>query len=223
MENLPVEYDAKDQVYDLLRTIEAEMPLVEPVTEPAQLVAAGACLTQIKGWAKRIDEFRRSITRPMDDQKKRVLEFFEPYTAKLVSAECGLKRAMLDYNAEQERQRREQQAKLDAQLKAERERLEAEQFEAAMSGQTEQAELLQVKSQELANVVAVVPEVVQKIKGVSGRTVWRARVVDFAKLDDQYKLANQTALDGIARAMKGPSSIAGVEFYSEEIIAAGGR
>jgi len=60
------------------------------------------------------------------------------------------------------------------------------------------------------------PRLVRTGAGTAGmRTTWRARVIDFAALDDAYKLANQSVLDAAARTTKGPSNIKGVEFYPE--------
>lgn len=64
--------------------------------------------------------------------------------------------------------------------------------------------------------------------GVSFRENWKARVVDFQLLVEAVASgrqpmtmveANQKALDGIAKALKGEARIPGVEFYSEQVSA----
>jgi hypothetical protein len=67
-----------------------------------------------------------------------------------------------------------------------------------------------------------------KAAGVSFRENWKARVVDFQLLLEAVAAgrqpltmveANQKALDGIAKALKGEARIPGVEFYSEQVSA----
>lgn len=53
---------------------------------------------------------------------------------------------------------------------------------------------------------------------LGGRDVWKARVVDFAKLSDEYKLPNESMLNAYARTHKGQGSIPGVEFYNDRIV-----
>jgi hypothetical protein len=62
------------------------------------------------------------------------------------------------------------------------------------------------------------PMVVQKAEGESTRKIWKARVIDFAKLPDMYKLPNEKALNAMAVSIKGPSNIPGVEFYFESVL-----
>jgi len=69
------------------------------------------------------------------------------------------------------------------------------------------------------------PAPVQKVSTntgtVSTRKVWKARVIDFAKLDDIYKLANQRMLDAVAATSRQP--IAGVEYYIDESLTRRGK
>jgi len=52
---------------------------------------------------------------------------------------------------------------------------------------------------------------------LGGRDNWKARVVDFKLLDDQWKLANESLLNSHARSTKGERPIPGVEFYNDRI------
>lgn len=82
-------------------------------------------LRTIKARAKELDEKRKSITVPLDNAKKAVMELFRKPIELLTEAEGVLKRGMLTYSEEQEAVRRAEQARLDAIAKAERERIEA--------------------------------------------------------------------------------------------------
>ena len=65
-------------------------------------------------------------------------------------------------------------------------------------------------------VEAYIPPVV----GQSSRTVWKARVVDAKLVPDEYKVVDIAMLDKLAQATKGKVPVAGVEFYSEQIMSA---
>lgn len=53
---------------------------------------------------------------------------------------------------------------------------------------------------------------------LGGRTNWKARVVDFALLPDEYKLPNEQKLNAHARSTKGERPIPGVEFYDDRVV-----
>jgi len=102
---------------------------------------------------------------------------------------------------------------------AEAQRIEDEKFklaqeEAALSGTGEH-------TQELGTAPSPppVPERTRTDLGtLGGRANWKARVVDFAALPDDYKLANESKLNNHARTTKGERPIPGVEFYDDRIV-----
>lgn len=53
---------------------------------------------------------------------------------------------------------------------------------------------------------------------LGGRDNWKARVVDFALLPDEYKLPNEQLLNSFARTNKGQRAIPGVEFYNDRVV-----
>ena len=63
---------------------------------------------------------------------------------------------------------------------------------------------------------------VEMVKGQNLRLVYRARVVDFGKLPDEYKLTDTVKLGELARSSKAMAMVPGVEFYSESVLAARG-
>lgn len=92
---------------------------------------AGLELRRVKDAQKKLDELRKSMTRPLDAAKKAIMDFFRAPEDKLARAEAGIKRAMVTYQDEQERIRREEQRKAEEAARRERERLEALAREAA--------------------------------------------------------------------------------------------
>lgn len=67
--------------------------------------------------------------------------------------------------------------------------------------------------------VAPPPEHTRTDLGTQGmRDNWKARVVDFALLPDEYKLANESLLNAKARTTKGQGKVPGVEFYNDRTV-----
>lgn len=77
------------------------------VTTAAEYTAAGEELKRIKGKAKELEARRISMTKPLDESKKRIMEFFAKPLLFLDRAEFAIKRSLSTYDAEQRRLRDE--------------------------------------------------------------------------------------------------------------------
>lgn len=165
-------------------------------------------LKAIKSKAKALEDRRKEITKPLDASKKSVMDLFREPLELLAQAESVIKRAMLTWQQEQERIRRAEQARLEAEAKAERERLakEAAAREAEARAKAAEAERLasagdaiaaaelaesaqqalfeaDVQRETAALVTAPVAKVAEaKAAGVSTRETWKAEVTDKAAL-----------------------------------------
>jgi len=70
-----------------------------------------------------------------------------------------------------------------------------------------------------AQVPPPVPERTRTDLGtLGGRANWKARIVDFKLLPDEYKLPNEALLNSFARSTKGTRPIPGVEFYDDHVV-----
>ena len=80
------------------------------------------------------------------------------------------------------------------------------------------AEAIQSKAEQVVapKVEAYIPPVV----GQFSKTVWKARVLDQKAVPEEYKVVDVAMLDKLAQATKGKVPVAGVEFYSEQIMSA---
>lgn len=149
------------------------------ITTPEQYNGAGNSLTGIKGLMKKIqDTFDPHIKRAFDAHRALVAER-KAHEAPLIEAESILKRAMVEYNNEQERIRQEQerkareqaekeQAKLreqaaaaEAKARAEAEELRKKAEEAAAAGRAEEAAKLAAKAQTTEDKGAAKAETLQ--------------------------------------------------------------
>lgn len=200
------------------------------ITSPELYEAAAADLQEIKGKLKALEEKRIAITRPLNQALKAVNDLFRKPKELLEQAEALLKRAMGAYDQEQERRRREEQARLEAEARKERERLEAQARKAEEKGQLEKAEALRESATSiiapLVSPVAKAP----KVSGIATRGLWKARVTDKAALvrhivaerPDLLTLIeiDSSALGALARSQKSALSLPGVEVYEEKVLAA---
>ena len=153
--------------------------------------------------------------------------------APLQDAEQIIKASMGAWSREQQRVAQEAARQREEELRRreEEERL-AEAVALEADGEPEQAAAL------IEAPVVVAPVVPQsaapKVAGISQREVWKATVVDLPALvqaaaADSTGVAagllqvNQTALNGLARSLKGALTVPGVKVYTETVMSASGR
>lgn len=196
------------------------------IDTPTTLMRAQEDLKIVKGRAKAVADMRVSITRPLDERRKAVMDFFREAETIVTDVEAVIKKSILSYQQEQERKRRQEEDRLRAEARAkeeaERKRLADEAAKAASIGDVKKAAQLVKQQSQVAFAAPKVPTVEAKVEGVSTRRVWKFRVTDFKALPDDYKQPNEKLLGEVARATRGEVKIPGVEFYAEESIAAKG-
>lgn len=217
----PINVD--DQTLDVGRLSSKSQELV--ISTQPEYELASDLLKQVKSRYKELESQRKEITKPLDNAKASVMELFKKPLDILSKAEATIKRTMIGYTEEQERLAREEQIRLqrEAEAEAERERkkLEARIERAKNNGKDEKAEQLEELKESIE--VAPPPVVAPKIetpKGVSYKDKYTVEIIDFAKLPDEYKLPNQSALDKVAQATKGTIQIPGTKIHCEKILAA---
>lgn len=217
---MPPDYSKTPEATEATEIVQrTEVALKEfKVVTAADYETAASYLGKIKAGQKKIEELRTKITVPLNAALKAVNDLFRAPAAKLVAYEQQVKRAMLAYDDEQERLRREAQAKLDEAARKEQEKLNARATRAEEKGQTEKAEQLQ---QRAATVVApVVERAVPKVAGVSSREVWNFEVTDPAQVPREYLMVDESKIRKVVQALKGDTVIAGVRVWSSKTLAA---
>jgi len=151
--------------------------------------AAALDLQAIKARLVELEEQRKSLTRPLDQAKAKIMDFFRPPKELLEEGERVLKGAMLAYSRAEERKRREHEAQLREEARRNRERLEAEARAAAANGAEDVAEL---KREQAENVITpILAPVTPKPKGIAIPETWRAELTD-------KKAALRAVVDGKA-------------------------
>lgn len=185
-------------------------------------------LKQIKAAQKNLEDLRTGMTGPLNASLKKINDFFRAPTERLREAEHLIKRALIGFTAEQEKKRREAQAKLDAEARKEREKIAAQAAKAAAAGKAERAEMLQRKS---ASVVApIIAPPAPQAAGISERTVWHGECTDLMALVKAIAagtaplslvLPNAKVISQQARSLRADFIAPGVRVWSDKSMAAG--
>ena len=199
-----------------------DVALAVQIDSPEMLAIAGDELRIFTVRRKKIEELRLSLTRPLDESKKRIMDLFRAPTERLEQAEQLLRKGVLTYQqAEREKAeqlRREAEAKLAAeraqaeQAAREAERAEREAQAAARNAATEaernaaaQAAAEAANAREEAQLqielaeVAPMPVIAEppKPEGISTRQTYKAEVTDLRAL----------VLGAAERAQRGDDSL----------------
>jgi hypothetical protein len=144
---------------------------------------AGEELVAIKRKATQLEDQRKTITKPMDDAKKAVMDLFRKPLDVLAQAEGVLKGKMLTFSQEQARRAAEARAQAEAQARQERERLEREAAELQAQGRAGEAAAKTAIAQVVSAAQIEDPFTAPvKASGVKTTTTIDYEVVDLGKL-----------------------------------------
>lgn len=188
------------------------------IKNQVELETAAAVRVEIKEISKKLDATRKGITVHLDNAKKAVMDLFRPASEKLEAAEKNVNSAILNYTAEQERIRRENEEKLRRQAAVEEEKkrkaLQERADKAEAKGKADKAAELRQQAEEVHVEAPVIASNVDKVEGLSFREDWKAKVISINAVPREYLVVDESRLNALARATKGSLVIPGVEFYS---------
>jgi len=188
------------------------------VTTQEQYTTAGDYLRSIKQSSKKLEDLRVSLTRPLDDSKKRIMDLFRTPLEKLIQAELTLKRGMLGYQQEQERKRREEEDRLQEIARKEAERLSRRADKAEDKGNIAKAEELRLKSQETASITPFVAPTIQKAEGTSTKKIWKYEIINEDLIPRKYLTPDLLQIGKEVRACGETLTIPGIRIFSEETL-----
>jgi hypothetical protein len=190
--------------------------------------AAAFDLQNIKTAQKELEAKRTSAVKPLNGVVATINGWFKKPTETLAEAERVIKGGMIGFQNEQERIRREQEARAAEQLRKEREKLEEQSAKALAKGNVERAEALAQTAAALPTTVEIA-SAAPRVAGISGRSTWQAAVKDkaaFLKYVAEHQEwqhlvdVNMTALNGLARSQKSALALPGIEAVEVQGIAA---
>ena len=179
---------------------------------------------EIKGRIKTLEEIRMGQTRPLDESKKRIMDFFRVPIQKLDDAKNYLNQIMVKWVEEQERKRKEEERKLqeEAHKRAEETALQ-QALEAEAAGEKEEAE--QIISEPVYVPPIKVMSEIPKSKESHIRETWAAEGIDLmatvkaiaeGRAPLQAVEYDMTFLNGQARSYKQAMNIPGVRSVSKK-------
>lgn len=208
--------DAQKQAQEsksLLQTYESY-----EVTTAEAYSGAGADLKAIKAKWKEVDTLRKSLTKPLDESKKKLMDFFRAPLQCLKDAEAIVSGAMVVWHKEQERKRQAEEARIREAQQKEASRLAKLAAKAEQRGDKKKAQAFDNRADEVSYAAPAVVPKTTKIAGLAVTATWKCRIVDVSKIPRYYLLPNKVMLGQLAKSSKGLFKVEGVEFYSVDSV-----
>lgn len=179
-------------------------------------------LKAVKNKAKELEDLRMSMTQPLDDSKKKIIDLFKPADKLLEAVKDHIHGAMLTFRQAEDKRLAEERKKLAEQALKEEQAIKAAHAQRAQealdAGDIETANYEITRSE---NTV-VRPIEIGSARAVGGGTkkIGKYKVVDFKLIPDEYKTLNETLVGSIARNEKSRKQvkIPGIEFYEDETL-----
>jgi hypothetical protein len=184
-------------------------------------------LKEIANAAKEMDELRTKFVKPLNDEVKFINDAFRPHIDGLKQARGILEPKILTFQREEAARVAEEQRRANEAAAAERRRMEEQARAAQEKGDEETASALAVAAEVMVAPV-VQSTVPTKGTGMSARGTWSAEVTDLLELvkyvaaNPQFiglLQANQVALNGQAKSLKGAMTIPGVKAVEKRSLA----
>jgi hypothetical protein len=203
--------DLKDQTLSIVVQAKAIQ-----ITNHTEAMAAGDFLKGVKALKKMVEEKLTPLVKAAYDSWKKQVAFKKEHDDPLDQAEAAVKYKMNCYLQEQERQRRleEQRRQAEADKKAQ-EQAEQDALLLEATGDEEAAEAVRAEPV-AAPVVVIAP--VEKPKGIATQSIWRFKIVDANAVPREYLAIDEKKLGAVVRAMKAACNIPGVECFEEKIV-----
>lgn len=190
------------------------------ISSVSQRLSAAEMIKTIKAKRNQIVAFFADSKQKAYAAWKAVTANESSFTDKLDTLERNLKKAIGNFDLDQEAKRIAEQARLqkiaDEQAAAERAKLARK---AIITRNPEKRAEIREEIKNVAAVEVVVPVAPSKAVGERTRKTWKARVINESLVPREFLIVNEAALDAFARTTKGATNVAGVEFYEESILA----
>jgi hypothetical protein len=192
------------------------------ITDDESYKRAAEVLLRIKDLRRQIDEAFDPIISKAHEAHREALGQKKRADAPLVEAEGIIKPRIAAYIADINRKRAEEEARLrEEERRKEEERRLQEAIKAEAAGQTEKAEEILAAPVEIAKVRPITEA--PRVAGVSIQKRWTYRIVDEERIPREFLMPDESKIGRYAREMKEDAQITGVEFFSEDNVAAGRR
>lgn len=176
------------------------------ITDAATALAANEMLVQLKTIDTAIEAKRKSLTKPLKDEAKRIEAQFRPSADAIEKANLLLREKMLAYRQSEE-----------SKLAEERKALLAKAEEAEKAGDSNAALAL---AQQAMSVETLDTKAAAADGSVSVRMVWDFEVEDLAKVPPEYFVLDEGRVKAAVRS--GVRDIPGIRIFQKEQLAVSG-
>lgn len=187
-------------------------------------------LKETKSMRKQIVEFFADPKQKAHETWKSIVSREKFFTDKLDAIETIVKKKMLAFTNEQERIRREEEARLrkiaEEQAEAERKRMIANAKRNETRGNEDRAAEWKEKAEEIKPIDVYIAPVKIKAEGIQTKKVWRGSIEDVGKFllaaSQNPKLQQHITINinSLVRQFADNEEIPGIKFFQEETIAA---
>jgi hypothetical protein len=192
-----------------------------PIVDGKDCERGAEVLKEVKAYKNKLEEKRFEMTRPLDQAKKSIMEFFRQPMDALDTLERNIKSRIISYQQEERRKADIAQKKLQAAADAKAKELRDKAAAEAAKGNTAKAAQLMDKAAEKEVAVPVVAADIPKVAGVFTKQVWKYQIIDVNAIPREYMIPDEKKIGAMARASKGTLQIPGVKIYPEDSLSAG--
>jgi len=199
--------------------------LAQAVKDDESYKNAADFLMTIKGFKKKVQESFGPVVQKANAAWKAAIDLRKLADDPLDRAERIIKPALVAYDMEQERKRRDEQDRLMAEQKKHDEDARLAQAE-KMAETGESAAADAILEAPPAPIVAPAPPVAAKVSGITYSNRWKAEVTDLkalikaiaeGKAPIALVMTNTTALNAVAKSLKNEVMYPGVRVWSERV------
>ena len=169
--------------------------------------AAGDDLRAIKAKYKEVDTLRKTLTKPLDESKSKIMAFFKVPLDNLKAAEGAVNTAMVGWHSEQERLRKIEEDRIREDQRKEATRLAKLAENAQKRGDVKKMNEFDARSEAVSFSQPTLPTRTAKVEGLAMVKTWKYRITDASKIPREYMKVNDAMLGASARLYKGAISV----------------
>lgn len=192
------------------------------ITDNPSYERAAAFLLDIKALQKEINATFDPITKKAHEAWKESLNQKKKVEEPLNQAEAIIKPQIAAYIDEQERKRREEEARLQAEANRRDEEARIAEATALEKAGNDEAAAAVLSAPSFTPPVTA-PKLVPKIQGISAKQIWKWRITNASAIPREYLCVDEVKIGKIVMALKGAANIPGIQVYAETNIAGGKR
>jgi hypothetical protein len=227
---MPAATLAKDFALRTLTLVERAKAL--KIVDQKSYERAAQHLLGVTALRREIEQHHGPLKRAAHAAWQRVIEAERKLLDPIAQAEAIYKRSIAGYQGEQRRVEDERRAQAEAAARRQAEKERELQIEQAEEQGADAEEIESMINEPLVVARPRVEPAFQAAKGVNVATIWKGEVTSLEKLvkaiaagqaSISLVVANEPAINGLARATRGTLQVPGVRFYNEPVVRAGKR